>query len=154
MVGRSSSGRLPDHLAAAELLARQVDVDPRHENISADEVMDDKRRDVALTAARILGLPAVVLVGRVECPGRANGLLELCEREHAATVTRAESGEGRVLGSPPMSGVDRAAWVTELRRSAYPTMLRKARTRSSRMVAALSSYSGRPRSAKRCPSPG
>src|SRR4051794_13577193 len=84
---------LTDNLASLELIAGQVDVDSRcepvphvpldalsvevhvrPEYVPADQVVNDQRGDVALTAARILGRPSIILIGGVHTPGFANCL--------------------------------------------------------------------------------
>ena len=98
--------RLADDLAPPELVAGQVDVEPRHESIphvpfdalstevhispehlAADQIVNDQRGDVALTTTRVLGRPAIIFVGRVQAPGFAYCLLEVRKSEHSETVT-------------------------------------------------------------------
>jgi hypothetical protein len=85
--------RLTDVLASPELIASQVDVDSRcepvphvpldalsvevyvrREDVPADQVVNDQRGDVALTAARILGRPSIILIRGVQTPGFADCL--------------------------------------------------------------------------------
>lgn len=93
--GRSALGNrgLADDLAAPELVAGQVDVDSRYESVphvpidalsveiyvrpehlAADQIVNDQRGDVALTATRVLGRPSIIFIGRVQTPGFANCL--------------------------------------------------------------------------------
>jgi hypothetical protein len=58
-----------------------VEEDVRREQLAAEQIVDDKRRDVALAAARIIRRPVVLLVGGVQAPGVADRLLKLRERE-------------------------------------------------------------------------
>lgn len=97
--------RLADDLAPPELVAGQVDVDSRYESVphvpldalsveihvcpeylAADQIVDDQRGDVALTATRVLGRPSIIFIGRVQTPGFTNCLLKLRESEHSKTV--------------------------------------------------------------------
>ena len=92
---RSALGnrRLADDLAPPELVAGQVDVDSRYESVphvslealsveihvrpeylAADQIVNDQRGEVALTATRVLGRPSIIFIGRVQTPGFANCL--------------------------------------------------------------------------------
>lgn len=102
--GRPLADRgLAKHFTVLELLASQVDFDPRREavphvrhdpvtveehvgrhELTADEVMHYERGHVAVPASRIVRRPAVVWIDGVRTPALPDRLLELNERVHAA----------------------------------------------------------------------
>jgi hypothetical protein len=110
--GRSALGNrgLADDLAAPELVAGQVNVDSRYESVphvpldalsveiyvrpeylAAEQIVNDQRGDVALTATGVLGRPSIIFIGRVQTPGFAYCLLEVRKSEHGKTVTPSAS---------------------------------------------------------------
>src|SRR3954468_4499981 len=95
--------RLADHLAPPELVPSQIDLDPRRkpvphvpldalsvevhvgpEQIAADQILNDQRRDVAVTPARVLGRPSIIFFGSIEVPCITNRLFHPREGQHAA----------------------------------------------------------------------
>lgn len=89
--------RLPDDLAALELISGQVQLDPRGEpvphvrlsslaieihtsraQLASEQVVDHERRDIAVAAAGVLGRPIVVLgsvapqLARIACSSCAS----------------------------------------------------------------------------------
>ena len=127
-----SNPRLADDLASSELVARQVDVDSRFESVphvpldplsveihvrsehlAADQIVNDQRRDVALTATRVLRRPSILLIRCVQTPGFANCLFQLGKSEHTRTVTP-NANEPRALGI--------GAVTSHERRSSRPTV--------------------------------
>jgi hypothetical protein len=92
---------LAKYLPVVELLASQVDFDPGHESVphvrhdplaveehigrhelTANEVVDDQRCHVALSASRILRRPAIVWIDGVRPPALSDRLFKLNERVH------------------------------------------------------------------------
>ena len=110
-------GRLSDHLAVSELISRQINFDasrkpiphvrfhslavakdvPR-QDLSAKNVVQDQRRNVALAARRISRRPSIVLFRRIESPAGSDGVFDLRERVHRTRV--------------PTSGDIRERWPT------------------------------------------
>ena len=95
---------LADRLAPLELIACEIDLDPRRQpvphvrldpftlevdvrgqQLTAEKIVHDERSDVALPTAGILRRPVVLLVGGIQAPGLANGLFELRESERQAS---------------------------------------------------------------------
>jgi hypothetical protein len=58
-----------------------VEEDIRREDLAAQQVVDDERRDVALAAARVLGRPLVIRVRSVKAPSVPDRLFQFGERE-------------------------------------------------------------------------
>jgi len=98
-------GRLSDHLAVSELIARQIDFhaprkpiphvrfrslavaeDVRRQDFSAKDVVQDQRRNVALPARGIARRPSIVLFRRIEAPAGSDGAFDLSERVHRTRV--------------------------------------------------------------------
>ncbi len=57
-------------------------------DVSAEQVLNHKRSDVALAAAGVLGGPSIVFFGRIEAPGVAYRPLNVRKSQHLGTVTR------------------------------------------------------------------
>jgi hypothetical protein len=96
-----------DGLPSPELLAGQINVDSRSESIphmaldplaveidirakdvAAEQVLNDKRGDVALATAWVLGCPSITFLCRVETPGVAYRALEVRKSQHSKTLIR------------------------------------------------------------------
>ena len=102
--GRALADRgFTKHLPVLELLASQVDLDPRRKSVphvrhdpvaieehigrqelTADEVVDDERGHVAMSARRIVRRPAVVWIDGVRPPALSDRVFKLNERVHRA----------------------------------------------------------------------
>src|ERR1051325_5540473 len=108
-----------DGLSASELIPCQIDLDSRNEpvphmaldplsieidisaeDVAAEQVLNDERRDVALATARVLGCPSVVFLCRVETPGFAYRMLEVRKSDHGKTVTESNPSAARASCRP------------------------------------------------------
>ena len=98
-------GRLSDHLAVSELIPRQINFhasrkpiphvrfrslavaeDVRRQDFSAEDVVQDQRRNVALPARGIARRPSIVLFRRIETPAGSDGAFDLSEGVHRTRV--------------------------------------------------------------------
>ena len=98
-------GRLSDHLAALELIPRQINFhaarkpvphmrfysravpeNVRRQDFPAKNVMQDERCNVALAARGIVRRPSIVLFRRIETPAGSDGVFDLGERVHRTRV--------------------------------------------------------------------
>ncbi len=59
-----------------------VEKDVSGKHVTAEQILNHKRGNVALTTTRVLRRPTVIFVGRIEAPRVADRLLDIRKRQH------------------------------------------------------------------------